>query len=268
MLSIRIAAAGAIVAIAVGGAGGAAAQTAPGSPMPLLQILKAPTEAAPKAPTKATANHHLQRPHISAARIAKKAKFAWKARTRARHILARVDQRPAPAQPAPQTPAADVEPTPNTAPALAVSTNGSQPDGSPVAAGDVGVEPAPGAISPPPDDGLRAIVVDGQTVQVASPNEVNDIDRDADMSTAPEDAALKGDFSAFAPAAPAEPTASAALAGPTAPATMAAAAPQAVSPIGSASWIAKLLAALGGAIAAGSAAWFLIGSAPPRIYTS
>ena len=40
------------------------------------------------------------------------------------------------------------------------------------------------------------------------------------------------------------------------------------SSIGSASWIMQIMAALGGAAAAGSAAWFLIGSASPRIRLS
>ena len=39
------------------------------------------------------------------------------------------------------------------------------------------------------------------------------------------------------------------------------------SAVGSASWIAQVLAALGGAIAAGAVAWFLIGAGPVRTYT-
>jgi hypothetical protein len=39
-----------------------------------------------------------------------------------------------------------------------------------------------------------------------------------------------------------------------------------LSHIGSASWIAQVLAALGGAIAAGAVAWFLIGGGPVRTY--
>jgi hypothetical protein len=38
------------------------------------------------------------------------------------------------------------------------------------------------------------------------------------------------------------------------------------SDVGSASWIAQVLAALGGAIAAGAVAWFLIGAGPVRTY--
>ena len=36
--------------------------------------------------------------------------------------------------------------------------------------------------------------------------------------------------------------------------------------MGSASWIAQVLAALGGAVAAGTVAWFLIGGGPQRMY--
>jgi hypothetical protein len=40
------------------------------------------------------------------------------------------------------------------------------------------------------------------------------------------------------------------------------------SPVGSVSWIMQIMAAIGGAVAAGSAAWFLIGSASSRIKLS
>ena len=48
--------------------------------------------------------------------------------------------------------------------------------------------------------------------------------------------------------------------------TVVAAAHEDKNPVGSASWIAQVLAALGGAIAAGSVAWFLIGASPQRMY--
>jgi hypothetical protein len=38
------------------------------------------------------------------------------------------------------------------------------------------------------------------------------------------------------------------------------------SAVGSASWIAQVLAAFGGAVAAGVVAWFLIGGGPQRMY--
>ena len=42
--------------------------------------------------------------------------------------------------------------------------------------------------------------------------------------------------------------------------------PQHKDPVGSASWIAQVLAALGGAVTAGAVAWFLIGGGPARTY--
>jgi hypothetical protein len=80
------------------------------------------------------------------------------------------------------------------------------------------------------------------------------------------------DLAANSPNAPAATTTAAAVQSdviepaPAAEAVVAAQAPRSTSPVGSASWFAQVLAALGGAVAAGSAAWFLIGSAPQRTY--
>ena len=106
---------------------------------------------------------------------------------------------------------------------------------------------APAADDPP----LSAIVVNGQTVQIASPDDVNDIDLAADDRNA-------------APAAPARSVR--ADMAPEAVPMAATARREDASPVGSASWIAQMLAALGGAIAAASVAWFLIGSGPQRMY--
>jgi hypothetical protein len=38
------------------------------------------------------------------------------------------------------------------------------------------------------------------------------------------------------------------------------------SKVGSAGWTAQVMAALGGAVAAGAVAWFLIGAGPQRTY--
>jgi len=53
---------------------------------------------------------------------------------------------------------------------------------------------------------------------------------------------------------------------PSQQAALAVPAHQDASAVGSASWIAQVLAALGGAVAAGAVAWFLIGGAPVRTY--
>ena len=121
--------------------------------------------------------------------------------------------------------------------------------------------PADSAVAPPqavPADNApqpSAITVGGQTVQVYSPNQVNALDLAA------------GDNSAAAsPAAPSDPTDAAPAAPTVLAAPMHADTSQNADSVGSASWIAQVLAAFGGAVAAGAVAWFLIGSGPVRIY--
>jgi hypothetical protein len=96
-----------------------------------------------------------------------------------------------------------------------------------------------------------ALLVGGRAVRVVSPDDANEIDLAAD---APEVAANKGPRSDLAAAQPpeAEPVAVAQAREPSAASTSA--------------WVAQLLAAIGGAMAAASVAWFLIGSAPQRTY--
>ncbi len=106
----------------------------------------------------------------------------------------------------------------------------------------------------PPDDAPApsALVVGGQTVQVAAPDQVNEIDLAAHDSSAAAATAAPADV---ADATPAPQTAFAAPVHRDADA------------VGSASWLAQVLAAFGGAAAAGAVAWFLIGSDPVRIYS-
>jgi hypothetical protein len=92
-----------------------------------------------------------------------------------------------------------------------------------------------------------ALLVGGRAVRVVSPDDANEIDLAAD---APEVAASKGPRSDIAAAQPPETVAVA----------------RAPSPAGTSAWVAQLLAAIGGAMAAASVAWFLIGSAPQRTY--
>lgn len=112
-------------------------------------------------------------------------------------------------------------------------------------------EPAPPPAPAAAESTPSALVVGGQTVHVVSPDDANEIDRAAEAQTAPSAAATQ---SAVAAAAPAPDTATVARA------------QEETNHVGSASWIAQVLAALGGAVAAGSAAWFLMGSAPQRTY--
>jgi hypothetical protein len=106
---------------------------------------------------------------------------------------------------------------------------------------------APPAAEPAPSE----LVVAGQSVQIRPPGQINEIDLAAKADAALADAA--------SPSRTADRTDMAAkpdLASTAAPA----------SKIGSTAWLLQVLAALGGAVAAGSAAWFLIGSAPQRMY--
>jgi len=99
------------------------------------------------------------------------------------------------------------------------------------------------------------LVVGGRTVKVASQDEVNEIDLAANDAAAPQGGAV------------------AAVTAPTSDG-MAAASPESLTSapakkplaIGSTAWLMQVLAALGGAVAAGSMAWFLIGSTPQRTY--
>lgn len=150
---------------------------------------------------------------------------------------------------------------------------------------------APQAVQPsPPTTG--ELMVGGQAVQVRSPDEANELDLAAnapsapspapasDKPAAPSDSASLYDLAgpnlaAASEAAPAGNAAPAGLVPPAATAALAAemnSAKAEVAPpknsVGSASWIMQIMAALGGAAAAGSAAWFLIGSASPRIKLS
>jgi len=92
-------------------------------------------------------------------------------------------------------------------------------------------------------------------VQVESSNQINELDLAAD-----------NDNSATAGAAPSESTDAAAPVQAVLAAPVNQDASQNTDTVGSASWIAQVLAAFGGAVAAGAVAWFLIGSGPVRIY--
>jgi hypothetical protein len=104
-----------------------------------------------------------------------------------------------------------------------------------------------------------ALVVGGHTVQVASPDDVNEMDLAAtDMDT---------QASAAAPwIAAASKTDMSDIAQPKSDAVTALAVHPRSSEIGTTSWLLQVMAALGGAIAAGAAAWLLIGSTPQRMY--
>jgi len=109
-------------------------------------------------------------------------------------------------------------------------------------------ETAPADADPAPSE----IEVGGQTVQVAAPDQLNAIDLAADNT---------------GNAAPTVAPADRADIGPVARTVLTSRVMhESANPVGGASWIAQVLAALGGAFAAGAVAWFLIGSGPVRMY--
>ena len=175
-------------------------------------------------------------------------------------------------------------------PAAPSATSVSAPSAAPAAMA-AAPSPTPQAAPPaPPTTG--ELVVGGQAVQVRSPDEANELDLAANAPSAPSptpasdkpapssDSAALYNLAGPNPAAASEappagnvaptssvpPAATAALAAEMESAKAEVAPPK--SSIGSASWIMQIMAALGGAAAAGSAAWFLIGSASPRIRLS
>ncbi len=227
MLSIRIVAAGVLVSVMT--VGGAMAQTASGAgkPIQLLQVVTQPGKTKMKSHTK-----RIIKIRTAAERTGKRHHVA--ARRRPIHVA---DAAKTVAPAAPAVAPADVwaNATPVAAPA-SVASAAPEPPATPALA----AEPTP-----------NELVVGGQTVHVVSPDNVNEIDRAADAQPAPSAAATQSAVAAVKP--------------PPDTATVARAHDE-TNHVGSASWIAQVLAALGGAVAAGSAAWLLMGSAPQRTY--
>jgi hypothetical protein len=214
-------------------AGAALAQTAtennPGRPLQLLQNIK---------PTK-TAAHVKPAATSTAATSARKTKMAAKDHLRPHVRVAAKRQRIA------------------TQMAQAVTPESAPPASPPAAAANAVAMPSPSLepIAPAAIPMPSEFVVGGQEVRVASPDDVNEIDLAANNATA----------------SPSAPAADSGEVSPKADSVSVAVAQQRQvsqehSPIGSPSWIMQVVAALGGAVAAGSVAWFLIGSAPQRTY--
>lgn len=295
MLRIRIvsmaAAIAATTAIAtVLAASSVEAQTAntdqPGQPLSLLQLINRNATPAPAA--------HSAGADVKRAR-SKKIKIASKKPSRA---------------------VQDAEPhatsAQNTAPADAWLAASAAPANGTAAPANNASPAQPG--NAPTDNGTlpSAVVVEGQTVQIAAADQINAIDLAADNGSAAPPAPVESKpMEATSPEAKSEamsmeatsmdaasaestqppgdradigaashpPAALLAVASAqpsqnndsqnaaAANASAANATAQSASPVGSASWIAQVLAALGGAVAAGTVAWFLIGSGPVRTYS-
>lgn len=249
---VRVLAAGASVLLLLGTPlTGAAAQSTTGAPMPLLQFVQ----------HGAVVHHENDLHHgrkLSTVRRRSHATLAERhIRKRpvehrfAKRVPARPHDEIAAAQPAPAETAASTLPQ-NVWPGPAVPT----PTNTAALAPDRNA--APVTTEAVVDDNPNQIVGGDHSVQTALPNGLNA----ANPIPAPPVKALA---STTVPKAAAVTVAAAA---PTVHAMMV----KAVSddgqsgPVGSASWIAHVLAALGGAIAAGAVAWFLIRPAPERNY--
>jgi hypothetical protein len=276
----RATAVGAVLATALGfGAGGALAQTAsdpgePGKPLSLLQLLL-PHHAAKKSEARVAAKpapkaHGTARAHKTETRTAERSTHR-KFHVADRH---REPSRSMEHETAAATPPIPAAPTP-AAPWPLNEMPASQPVTPAPEATAAAADPASAAAEPQ----VSELVVDGRTVQIASPDQVNPIDLAADQqadgqgaaTAPPADAAATADASSTAQGDDADDDDSAST--NTANAADATAAPDHVVAFAREadgesnhhpSWLAELLATLGGAIAAGSVAWFLIGSAPQR----
>jgi hypothetical protein len=251
MLRVRIAATSASCLIALGlAAGSASAQStptaAPGAPLPLLQFLQQKKNTAKPAPHPRLAAKVHPRLQVKFAEASAKRRIAEHPVAVAGKTTVEAPQNPAP-------PAAAAAPIQNmwpTADATAApgTTSALEP-------------PAPTAVSTAPvvETNPNEIVVDGHSVQVASPDSVNPIDLAADGQHDAENPANGAKAAGAASPDPAQPVVHAMIA------TVEPAADD-PAPVGSFSWIAHVLAALGGAVAAGAVAWFLIGPLPRRNY--
>jgi hypothetical protein len=262
MLSLRGITTGAAVLLISGAAiTGAVAQTAspdtPGKPLQLLRIIEAPARPKPVAHNRIHAALHR----------------AVAMKNLRRHTVvaeAKVEQS---------------EPTVQDAAPPAVSaedTDTSSPTTFAAADAAAAAAPTPGAPA------IGPLVVGNQLVDVASQADVNALDLAADKSASgpvnasasdatPAEATLSDRVAALS----AEPTPqSASVSAPTAAVVSETAsktdffktaaatpAPEATRlAVGSPGWIAQVLAALAGAVAAGAIAWFLIGSTPRQSY--
>jgi len=266
VLSLRIATTSAVLlALAAGSASAqTAATTAPGKPLPLLQIFQKNEDTAAVKP------HHRTKyvRRRVAARVANHASGAM------RHAFMEVQPVSEPAQPetrqatttqaAPTTSApANIWPTPDlTLPGM----EGLTP--TTTAAALVANEPVGPAVPANPNEVLAAayhtVQVSPQAAplsrpQVTPPNTVQVAQANA---VSPTDAAANQPHDPVHTAKASNPVTS----WPAQHAMVATADPPNPNPVGSPTWIAHVLAALGGAIAAGGVAWFLINPLPARSY--
>lgn len=282
MRGFRMVCAGLATAIAVGLAAQVAlAQTATaepvGKPMALLAGLRPPHDG--KQATKhEPKTAHAKTPHRTSKKIAARKTHSRMARSAAaghkRHMALKKHEHREPNVAAAAVAAPALQPVQSSTAATAWPAVD-----MPAPAGEPDTSAVPIATAPRSDDaGQNAHVIKIQTLKVNSTGQLNSLDQ-----AAPPAASSDHTDTAPAPqtvvAAPAQQDLHQAAKVPNASLPNASlpasshqvvsardASHQHVSRVGSASWIAQVLAALGGAVAAGSVAWFLIGSGPLRTY--
>jgi hypothetical protein len=238
--------------------GGAAAQSAEpvGGPLQLLKLMHpGKSEARPrvKLAKPATAKSASERSAKSSIKSSTKTRVASRKKLRSYFAVAERKRRQVEsALQAAAPPASD-----NASPAAPTAMTADAATLAPVQQ-----MPAAPQIVAPTAGTASQLVIDGQTVQVASADEVNEIDlaaSDAGVANAasrgPRLASNTPASAVAESAAQSEPTSAALVEAPT---------PE----MSTTSWILQVLAALGGAIAAGTVAWFLMRSAPPRVEVS
>jgi hypothetical protein len=246
MARVRIAAMSASFLLALAATLGVAEAQTAGAPLPLLQIDHAKSAAHP---------HHATAARVARAKSADKPAHRHFAKHTAKGVHgktrvadARSDSPAPPAKAQPQ----NVWPTP----ALGYAATPRPEDGTTAA---LAPSAAPASVTTEQVVGTdpNGILNGRHSVPAAMPVPV------ASAVGAPKTPAAK---SATTGPAPLVKVASAAATAPKLPLHAMLFRPSAPGAMGSASWIAQLLAALGGAIAAGAVAWFLIRPAPERNY--
>jgi len=254
MRRIRVVCVGLVVAMAIALAlGGARAQTAPnapvGKPLALLAGLRPPHEASHAVHPKAA--------HVAIRKTAaRKSHHVKTAAEHGRHVAARkfARQRHEASEPAVTASAFAEEPPAQATPA-GIEPGGAAAPADGMTAPTPTVAPVSGPVSEnapsPSGPSLDPTAVKVQMLRIAAPNQDTGPAPGAQQDAPP--VAASND-SAVAPPPPAPQT------------VLAAPLHRDTSPVGSASWIAQVLAAFGGAVAAGAVAWFLIGGGPVRTY--
>ena len=253
MRRIRVVCAGLVAAMAVALAlGGARAQTAPnepvGQPLALLAGLRPPHEASHVVHRKAA--------HVAIRKTAaRKSHHVRTAAEHGRHVAARkiARQRHEASEPTVTASAFAEEPPAQATPTGVEPGGAAAPDGMTAPAPTVAPVSGPVSENAPSPGGasLDPAAVKIQMLRVAAPNQATGLapgtPQDAPPVAASNDSGI----------APPPPAPQSVLAAPVHHDT---------NRVGSAWWIAQVLAAVGGAVTAGAVAWFLIGGGPVRTY--